>query len=165
MLLLLWLLRHGEARIERKAFFATLAAVFAVGCILDFGLAYQFFTYANRGATLGIRLPAFDVTTFRWVSDYLPVEEFGFYLFGAFFMLGLYVWADLSWMPHRKHAKNPKVWAGEFSGPVIKIDWRAALVGAVICGLAVLYRKLFVSAPGFRGTSSFSCASGSSRRP
>jgi hypothetical protein len=150
-LLLLWLLRRKEAPIERKAFFATLVAVFGVGCILDFVFAYKFFTYTNRGATLGIRLPALDVSTFRWVPDYLPIEEFGFYIFGAFFMLGLYVWADLSWMPHRKHAKNPKVWAGEFDKPVIKFDWRVALVGVLVCALAVLYRKLFVSDPGFPG--------------
>lgn len=151
ILLLSWLLRHPETRIERKAFFATLAAVFGVGCLLDFVFAYKFFVYPNRGATLGIRLPAFDIGSFRWVPDYLPIEEFGFYLFGAFFMLGMYVWADLSWMPDRKHAKNPRLWAGEFDKPVIKIDWRVAAIGVVICLLAVAYRKLFVSEPGFPG--------------
>lgn len=152
LLLLTWLLRHKEAPIERKAFFATLAAVFGVGCLLDFGFAYTFFKYPNQGATLGIRLPAFSVAEMRWIPDVLPIEEFGFYAFGAFFMLGMYVWADLSWMPHRKFAKNPRVWAGEIGdGPVIKIDWRVALVGVIVCLLAVAYRKLFVSEPGFPG--------------
>jgi len=122
ILLLSWLLRHPETRIERKAFFATLAAVFGVGCLLDFVFAYKFFVYPNR-----------------------------FYLFGAFFMLGMYVWADLSWMPDRKYARNPRVWAGEFDKPVIKIDWRVAAIGVVICLLAVAYRKLFVAEPGFPG--------------
>lgn len=151
-LLLAWLLRYGEdARIERKAFFATLAAVFGVGCILDFVFAYKFFVYPNRGATLGIRLPALDVGTFRWIPDYLPIEEFGFYLFGAFFMLGVYVWADLAWVPRPKSTKQPKLWAAEFDKPIIKIDWRVAAVGLVVCLLAIAYRKLFVSAPGFPG--------------
>jgi hypothetical protein len=151
-LLLAWLLRHPNAPIERKAFFATIAAVFGVGAILDFFFAYTFFLYPNRGATLGVRLPAFSLAEMRWISDILPIEEFGFYSFGAFFMLATYVWADLSWMPHRKNAKHPKVWAGEIGdGPIIKIDWRVAAIGAVIIALAIAYRKLFVSEPGFPG--------------
>lgn len=151
VLLVAWMHRHPDARIERKAFWATIAAVFAVGCILDFGFAYTFFKYPNQGATLGIRLPAFAIDGFRWIPDVLPIEEFGFYSFGAFFMLATYVWADLSWMPHRKHAKNPKVWAGEIGdGPVIKIDWRVAAVGLVIIALAIAYRKIVVGS-GFPG--------------
>lgn len=150
--LLQWLLRARNAPIERKAFFATLGAVFAVGAVLDFGFAHTFFKFPNTGATLGIRLPAFDIREGRWIGDVLPIEEFGFYAFGAFFMLATYVWADLSWMPQRKFAKNPREWAAALGeGPIFKFDWRVAIVGGGFITFAIAYRELFVSGPGFPG--------------
>ncbi|MDP3278863.1 MAG: hypothetical protein Q8Q09_26970 [Deltaproteobacteria bacterium] len=151
-LLLFWLLRHPEARIERKAFFATITAIFFVGCVLDFFFAYSFFYYSNQAATLGIRLPAFSFGDWSWHRDNLPIEEFGFYSFGGFFMTALYVWADLSWMPQRKFALMHSEVATEVPKKFpYKFDWRVAAVGIVLIVCAIAYRKLFVSEPGFPG--------------
>src|SRR5512133_3626268 len=99
--LIWWLMRRPGAHIERRAFGATVAAIFAVGCLLDFVFAYSFFTFTNQGATLGIRLPAWSFAQWSWIPDVLPLEEFGFYALGGLFMMALYAWADVEWMPKR----------------------------------------------------------------
>jgi hypothetical protein len=149
VLLVRWLLKHPSAAAERWAFFATVAAVFAVGCVLDFGLAYQFFYYPNTGATLGIRLPAYDLGH-GWIGDVLPIEEFGFYAFGALFMAGLYVWADLSLFP--KHGKKSSERALEMGGKSLwQFHLPSLVIGLVLSGLAVVVHWALVPGGGFPG--------------
>jgi hypothetical protein len=155
VVLLVWLLNHPEAAVERKAFFATIAAVFAVGCVLDFFFAYDFFYYSNTGATLGIRLPAWSFHDMKWHTSALPIEEFGFYAGGAFFMTALYVWADLRWLTERVNAlpslEQAQGLVGKPWWKIFKFDWRVFLVGLVICVIAIAYRRAAVPEPGFPG--------------
>jgi hypothetical protein len=146
--LIWWLVRHPEARIERLAFWSTVGAVFVMGCVLDFFLAYAFFFYSNTGATLGIRLPAYAFGQ-GWLSDVLPIEEFGFYSFGALFMMGLYVWADLSWMP--KRGRKPQEQALSLAGQRLwKFHWQSVLVGLLLIAMAIGYHK-HAGLPGWPG--------------
>ena len=148
-LLIRWLWKHPGATAERWAFLATILGVFGVGCVLDFGLAYKFFSYPNLGATCGFRLPAYNLGH-GWVRDVLPIEEFGFYAFGAVFMAGLYVWADLSLFP--KLGKKASERALELAG---KSLWQfhppSVIIGALLCASAIVFQRHFGTPGGFPG--------------
>ena len=150
VVLIWWLMRRPEARVERLAFWATVAAVFAVGCVLDFLFAHTFFTFTNPGATLGIRLPAWSFAERRWVLDVLPLEEFGFYSLGALFMMALYAWADLEWMPKRGQKAQERALDLKGKRLLQFHPWSLVLGGALIM-LAIVYRKLAVGGDGFPG--------------
>lgn len=59
---------------------------------------HTFFIFPNPDATLGVRLPAWSFTDRAWIPDYLPIEEFAFYILGALFMIAVYLWADVNWV-------------------------------------------------------------------
>lgn len=152
IILIWWIARHPDAVAARKAFFASVASIFVTGCILDFGFARSFFTYPNRDATLGIRLPAFSFTD-GWQPDVLPVEEFGFYFFGGVFMVGLYVWSDLVWFGYAKPG-HPRTIAEQVSARsrrLVPLHPWPLVAAAALAVAAVVGRKLFVSEPGFPG--------------
>lgn len=94
-----WHLWHPKHPIHRRALLTAVLAITLIGVVLDFIFGYAFFTFPNPDATLGIRLPAWSFGEGRWIPDYLPLEEFGFYLFGALFVVAIYIWADLNWLP------------------------------------------------------------------
>jgi len=87
-----WHWRNGS-HFDRKAFWACAGLMTGLGVFLDLFFGYAFFEFPNEGATLGIRVPAWSWGEMRWIPDYLPLEEFGFYVFGALFMMSVYVWA------------------------------------------------------------------------
>ena len=89
-LLAWWFLRHPSYRFQRKAFAITLAGLLPLGFGLDILFAHAFFTFENRGATLGVEVPV--------VGGSVPVEEFAFYLLGFLTMLLLYIWCDEYWL-------------------------------------------------------------------
>lgn len=92
-----WHGRHGSEH-ERRAFFKCVALMAGLGTLLDFAFGYSFFEFPNQAATVGLRLPAWSWGDMRWIPDYLPIEEFGFYIFGALFMISAYTWADQVWL-------------------------------------------------------------------
>jgi hypothetical protein len=151
--ILIWLLvQHPRGRIERRAFCATVATVFAMGCVLDFVFACAFFRFPNQGATLGLRLPAFCFAK-GWVPDVLPIEEFGFYGFGSLFMIGLYVWFDLAWLG-RTSAADPQSIARtliEQDRALLRFHPLSLVNGGLLILAAIGFRKLFVAEPGFPG--------------
>lgn len=154
-LLLLWLSTHPEAKTERQAFYTTIFCVFGTGCVLDFFFAYMFFYYTNVGATINVRLPAWSFQDWHWHMNALPIEEFGFYAGGAFFMTALYVWADLKWFPRPANNVIRRQLAEKYTGKkwwqILKFDWRVMLIGVVVCLVAVAARKALVPEPGFPG--------------
>jgi hypothetical protein len=93
-----WRLRHPDAPHHKRALLWASGIIAALGFLLDFLFGYSFFVYPNELATVGVRLPAWSFGEGRWIPDYLPIEEFGFYIFGAWFVLGVYVWADAMWL-------------------------------------------------------------------
>jgi hypothetical protein len=99
-----WHFRHGKGTTSRRALIWSTIGVAVIGFVLDLGFAHSFFTYRNTGATLGIRVAGWSFGDMQWVRDYIPVEEFAFYILGALFMITMYVWADVDWMP----AYSPK---------------------------------------------------------
>ena len=146
--LLRWLYKHPGAGTEFKALTETILLVFVTGCLLDFFLCYQWFYYPNAAATLGINLPAFDITTFRWIPNELPIEEFGFYSFGAVFMMSLYAYGDVSWFSRYRHP-DPKRHS-ETIEKIIQPDWRWLWVGLALWGLGWVI-KLLLNGGGLPG--------------
>jgi hypothetical protein len=85
-----WFLPSEGLHIPQRAFWATLAILVPLGCLLDVIFAQWFFDYPNVGATLGIRAPAFGRP--------VPIEEYVFYLTGFLAVLLLYVWLGEFWL-------------------------------------------------------------------
>jgi hypothetical protein len=92
-----WHIRKSK-RFDQKAFLWSAAVMAGIGTVLDIAFGYHFFEFPNTGATLGIRIRAWDWSTMSFVPDYLPVEEFGFYILGAIFMAAVYLWAGQNWV-------------------------------------------------------------------
>ncbi len=92
-----WHLSTGNA-FDRRAFLWSSAVMTGIGAVLDLLFGYAFFEFPNVGATLGLRLPAWSWSGMTFVPDYLPVEEFAFYILGAIFMASTYLWAGENWV-------------------------------------------------------------------
>ena len=103
---IIWLIKNPQYKIETKAYWGCIAGVFILGCILDFIFGYSFFTFPNREAVWGLRLTSFSFETWSWVSGYLPIEEFGFYLLGAMYMISMYLWGVLFWFRRYNHSDH-----------------------------------------------------------
>lgn len=98
-----WHILHPRNAYDHKAFLYSAGAMALIGTALDIAFGYTFFSFPNTGATMGIRIPAWSFCAppdcgWGWVGDYLPVEEFGFYIFGAIYMAAVYLWADANWL-------------------------------------------------------------------
>ena len=134
-----WLHRNPQYKIERKAYYWCIFGVFAFGSFLDFVFGYSFFYFPNRDAVIGLRLPSFSFETWSWVSGYLPIEEFGFYLLGAAYMISLYLWGVLFWFRRYNHTDHGAK-CMELRGIV---DWNFSAVfwcvGLVIAG--IIFKK------------------------
>lgn len=93
-----WHLVWPRHHVERRAMLLAAATITALGAVLDFVFGHTFFSYPNTLATMGFRLPAWDLATGTLVYDYLPIEEFAFYILGGVFMITTYLWADRNWL-------------------------------------------------------------------
>jgi hypothetical protein len=88
--ILFWFIPEEGLEFSRRAFGWSVGVLFPLGGLLDFFFARYFFTYPNASATLGIKAPA--------LGQPVPVEEYGFYLFGFATVLLLYIWLDEYWL-------------------------------------------------------------------
>lgn len=124
------------AHYDRKAFWYCAALMTTLGVVLDLAFGFTFFQFQNRGATLGIRLPSWDWANMAPVMDYLPVEEFGFYILGAMFMVAVYLWADLNWMaaydPNRYEKRAPALPRIVEVSPIAVGVWLALLSYGIV---------------------------------
>lgn len=135
----IWFLHRWRYPVQGKAFFLTTAVIFIGGTTLDILFGYAFFKFPNPGATLGIRLPAFSFSKMGWKACYLPIEEFGFYLFGALYTLELYVWGDLYWFAAYKAERASDVEHSKIR--FIRPHWRSLITAVLLILLAILIKK------------------------
>jgi hypothetical protein len=98
--ILYWFLSSPEHEIsKKKAFGWAVLYLFLNGVILDVFFAHHFFTFPDRRAVLGIYLPGFNISEFRFVWEKpFPIEEMLFYFFGFVCILLVYVWSDEYWL-------------------------------------------------------------------
>ena len=123
-----WHIKHVRHTVCWNAVWCASAVIFLLGAVLDFFFGYGFFHFPNPEATVGVRLPAFHWAELQWVPDYLPIEEFGFYLLGGLFMLLMYVFTSNDWLelytpPHDTDAQPHALF---------QFDVRALVVGALV---------------------------------
>jgi hypothetical protein len=135
--MLLWLFPREGVRVSKQAFGWTIALLFPVGAGLDFFFAHLFFTFGNKGATLGVIAPA--------LGGGVPLEEYIFYFSGFVADLLFYIWLD-------------EYWLAAYSVPVEKrMDFRRLLrfhswsvvFAAVLIAGAILFRRLAIPEAGF----------------
>ena len=84
-----WLIRRPESRIQNRAFWITTLIVSSGGILLDVFFGLSFFTFPNHDAVLGICFYGYSFLD-GWQKT-IPIEEIGFYVFGALAVLMLYV--------------------------------------------------------------------------
>lgn len=135
-----WLVPQEGIGISQRSLWRTIAILFPVGAALDFFFARYFFTFPNRGATLGIEAPALGAP--------VPVEEYVFYLTGFLCMLLLYLWLDEYWLsaysvPGRSSER-------ESFGGLLRFHPESAVLGVVLIAGAILFRH-YVMGDGFPG--------------
>jgi hypothetical protein len=131
-----WHMRKPPTHAHRRSLLWASGFIAALGFLLDLVFGESFFVFRNQGATLGIRLPAWSFRQMSWVPDYLPLEEFAFYVLGGLFMLTLYVWVSANWL----HDYDPDEFAqlARQKPKLVKVSGRSVFFwGAwMIAGLA-----------------------------
>lgn len=133
-----WFLTHPGYKIQKRAFLWSICILIPIGFILDILFAHSFFTFQNVNAAIGIEVPVMGGT--------VPIEEFIFYTTGFIVVLLTYIWACEYWLEcysiKTDHADKAKK-----VGKIIRFDYRAVVLGAILILLAVIYKKLFSSVP------------------
>lgn len=140
-----WLVPREGVRISKKALVRTIAILFPLGAGMDFFFARTFFTFPNPGATLRITAPA--------LRGGVPIEEYFFYFTGFVAVLLIYIWLDEYWLAAYGVSANARERA-EFDR-LLRFHWQSAAWAVVLIGVAIVYRKIFIAAPGFPGYFTF----------
>jgi hypothetical protein len=142
-------LRETKPKNHRRALLWAAGVIAMMGFTLDTVFGHAFFYFKNEGATLGLRLPAWDWTTSHWAPAYLPIEEFAFYVFGALFVIATYLAVDDEWLSdydpdmRQEHAKNvPRL---------LHISWQSIGWWLGFTGLGLLLKKMGPEPDGFPG--------------
>ncbi|MFK7871947.1 MAG: hypothetical protein AB8C84_02080 [Oligoflexales bacterium] len=148
-----WLCKNPQYRIERNAFIGSVAGVFVLGSFLDFVFGYSFFYFPNRGAVLGLYLPSFSFSEWRWIPHYLPIEEFGFYLLGSTYMLASYLWGVLFWFKRYNHADHQKACLSV--DRMLKVSYPLFFLGISLFILGLVIKHLGPYPDGFPGYFTF----------
>jgi hypothetical protein len=137
--LAVWHALHPHHDANKFALVGAAAAIAVLGSMLDVAFGYHFLTFADPGATLGIRLPAWDWTQMQWVPSYLPIEEFGFYVLGGFFVIGTYLWLDTNWMTFHDHDQLTA--AAKAEHKLLKVSPLSLVILVVLIGAGLLYKR------------------------
>lgn len=145
-----WHLR-GKRGFDQRAFLWSAGMIAGLGSLLDVAFGHAFFAFPNQGATLGLRLPAWDWSRMTFVGGYLPVEEFGFYILGGIFMAATYLWAAEYWVPDRQRDDYHE--AARAHPRIIRIGWWALGLWLLALGGGLAFRAL--RSGGFAGYYTF----------
>jgi hypothetical protein len=143
-----WFLPSEGLHIPQRAFYRTLGILVPLGCALDFVFAQWFFTYPNRGATLGINAPA--------LGRPVPIEEYVFYFTGFLTVLLLYVWLGEFWLAAYNVIDYPS--EAKKVRRLLQFHPTSLILAAILIGAACLYKKYFAlppDQPGFPGYFTF----------
>jgi len=141
-----WFLRLEGVRIPRRAFRRTMGILIPLGFSLDFLFAKRFLCFRNQGATLQIPAPA--------LGEWVPIEEYIFYLTGFIAVLLIYIWLDEFWL----NAYHVKDYLSEAKSipRLLRFHPTSVILGAVLVGIAVVYKEILSQFPaGFPGYFTF----------
>ncbi|MDH3733890.1 MAG: hypothetical protein OEU54_10170 [Gemmatimonadota bacterium] len=150
----IWFFMHPREAIDRKALLFGAIAVSLLGTILDVGFAYSFFTFPNPDSTVHFNLPAWSWGTMKFVGGYIPIEEFGFYILGALFMITTYIWADAEWLWMYTHPqRGDEAWEHR---KIVKFSPWPVLIAVVLIAIAYVVKRS-IDGSGFPGYFTFLC--------
>jgi hypothetical protein len=141
-----WFLPLEGVKIPRRAFWWTIAVLVPLGFGLDFFFAKLFLCFRNPGATLQIPAPA--------LGEWVPIEEYIFYLSGFIAVLLIYVWLDEYWLS----AYNVQDYRQEarLIPRLLKFHPTSVIAGLALIGIAIAYKKLLSpDSAGFPGYFTF----------
>lgn len=113
------------------ALWVALGTIAVAGTILDLLFARYFFVFPNSDATCGISILG------------VPIEEFGFYVFGGWFLTLSYVYCDEYWLrSYNRPDGDYRRWARDLPRLIVpsRRGWLIILV-AVVGGIA--YKRAF----------------------
>jgi hypothetical protein len=132
-----WLIPTEGVDIPRRAFWRTIVILGPTGCALDIFFASRFFTFPNRGATLGIDTPV--------VGGRVPIEEYIFYFSGFIAVLLIYLWLNEYWLS----AYAVPDYAAESRNirRLLKFHPASLIAGLVLVAAAILYKKFLSPSP------------------
>lgn len=148
----LWLHASPKYNLPLRSFWITVLSLSALGVILDLAFGNAFFTFPNKGAVLGIYVWGYDLLSGQWVKN-IPIEEFGFYLFGIAAALLIYLWSDIYWFG-RYVTPGDLLVERRQARPKIELHWPSALIGVGLLIAAILYKRT-TEYPGFPGYFAF----------
>ncbi len=133
-----WFLRHPQFRVEKKSYWLTIFILTPMGFCLDLFFGNSFFTFENRPATLGVRLPGYTFGQ-GWAGGSIPLEEFLFYFTGFIMILVVYVWGDMYWFG----AYNIDDYRVEVRkiGRIISFHWWLAAAAAALIVAAIFFKR------------------------
>jgi hypothetical protein len=141
-----WFLPLENVKIPQRAFWITLAILVPLGFSLDFFFASTFLCFRNPGATLQIPAPA--------LGEWVPIEEYIFYLSGFIAVLLIYVWLDEFWL--NAYSVHDYPVEARTIPRLLKFHPTSLVVGLVLIGIAIAYKKLLSPDPsGFPGYFTF----------
>jgi lycopene cyclase domain-containing protein len=137
----LWLAPKDGVKISKRSFVWTIGLLFPVGAALDFFFARVFLKFPNPGATLRWTAPA--------LGGGVPVEEYIFYFTGFVAVLLIYIWMDEYWLA----AYSVPVDSAERTNfaRLLRFHPQSLIWAVGLILVAIVYRRYFVSAPGFPG--------------
>jgi hypothetical protein len=143
------LLKTAHQGVHRRAFIWAVCSITLIGFTLDIIFGASFFTFKNTGATLGILLPAWSFEKMSWIPNYLPIEEFAFYILGSLFMLTMYLWIERSWLEDEQGMDRQN--SASRVKKLVQVNPRTLVfwIGCIVAGVA--YKKFIDPVPGFPG--------------
>jgi hypothetical protein len=132
-----WFARRSDLQFPRAAFWRTIAVLAPLGFVLDLLFGNAFFIFPNQQANLGIGIPA--------LGGPIPLEEFVFYLTGFILTLLSYIWCDEYWMAAYNVADYKA--AAQGIPRIARFHFASLILGVVLIGAAIAYRKFWSGAP------------------
>lgn len=132
-----WLSGRRQSPIQKRAFWWTTLIVAIGGILLDVFFGLSFFTFPNQDAVLGIRFYGYSFVD-GWHKT-IPIEEAGFYIFGALAVLLVYVWGDEVWFAAYNVDDAPR--RDKRYRDAISFHPASAIFVVVIFLLGLIYKK------------------------
>lgn len=133
----LWLMPAEGVDIPKRAFWRTIAILGPIGCALDVFFASRFFTFTDRGATLGIDTPV--------VGGSVPIEEYVFYFSGFVAIILIYLWLNEYWLS--AYAVPDYATESRQICRLLKFHPASLIAGVALIAAAVLYKKFLSQDP------------------
>jgi hypothetical protein len=141
-----WFLPLERFEVPTRAFWRTLAVLIPLGCSLDFFFAKLFLKFPNRGATIQVLAPA--------LGEWVPIEEYLFYLTGFIAVLLLYIWSDEYWLSAYNIPDYPS--KAKAIPRLLRFHPSSIILGVALIGMALAYKKWLSPSPaGFPGYFTF----------